>query len=55
MLSNGRFELIEQIDSISRLRKVLLAAERHLSAVEGFLEELEFEWRHTEGGEEFEN
>lgn len=44
-----RFELLEQIDSVARLRKVLLAAEIHLAALQNYLENLEFEWRHKEG------
>ena len=44
-----RYDLVEQIDSVARLRKVLLAAEVHLAAVQNYLENLEFEWRHKEG------
>lgn len=44
-----RFELLEQIDSVARLRKVLLAAEVHLAAIQNYLDGLEYELRHKEG------
>ena len=52
---SDRYDLIEQIDSIARLRKVLQAALQHLSSVQRYLEDLEFEWRHSEGGTQDEN
>ena len=44
-----RYDLVEQIDSIARLRTVLQAALQHLASVQRYLEDLEFEWRHKEG------
>ena len=43
-----RFELADQVDSLNRIRQVLLAAERQLAALAGWLDEVEFILRHSE-------
>lgn len=43
-----RFELEDQIDSLNRVCKVLLAAERQLAALAGWLDEVVFNLRHSE-------
>lgn len=50
-----RFELEDQIDSLNRVCKVLLAAERQLAALAGWLEEVEFNLRHSERSCDIEN
>lgn len=49
-----RFELLDQVDSLRRIRQVLLAAERQLAALSAWLEDVEFNLRHAEEGS-FEN
>ena len=52
MLNNGRFDLIEKIDCVQRVRKVLKAIDLQLASLQAYLEELEFNWRHYEGGDQ---
>ena len=47
-----RFELYDQIDSLRRVKQVLLAVDRQLAAVCCYLEELEFNARHEEDSDE---
>ena len=47
-----RFELCDQIDSLRRVKQVLLAVDRQLAAVCRYLEEMEFNARHEEDTDE---
>lgn len=43
-----RFELVEKIESLNRIRKVLNAIDMHISSIVAWLEEVEFYLRHEE-------